>query len=695
MNMDKVFNKLRRYNRSNYVQLVFCLGFAVLLITSYAATLFSPTVQKVLPPGGDSRKQIYMIFAIALIGCLMFAIYATGLFFKYKSRETGVFLALGASKRVLAKTFYKELAKIWAACSFCGIILGNITSFVVWQLFRLLVIDTEQMAYQFALTGSIIGVLFALALGLCILVMACVFMKRSNLMDILNDQRKNEPIQEVTKFYGLTGLVMTVVGLLLGYVVPSITANNFNMQMPAIWSATYLISIVGIYRLVTYLISHHERGRRPQKYYKNIIPFSMMKSQGKQTVRNMCVMALLVLASLFALFYVPMNSTMFWDIDDSPVDFSIPYPASINQVDQADIQRLADEHDVEVTNYTEVNFPQLLISGIERDWTDDGELIEDYHEKFKYGEFISATEYEKITGEKLTVPQGGYYTVVNGPEGFWSKFDDMDQVTNPVTDETFKLSFAGSQLNRQLYFAGAPRYVLNDTDFAQIAADLPVEHQLKQVMFNVTESDAKQAFAQAVFSEFIAKAPAEMARVTGYDDYQAEQAQLTNESHDGDMPIELYPDNPDLMSYWKYYPTIKTIVKQNFLRDQAVFFLLFIYVATICLAAVGIIAYTRSITIAINNRQLFDDLTKLGANNQYIRRTINSQLTKIFVYPTVIGAVAMLLFTVLIFWGNDRTIVGSERIAFGIDVLITGVVCIYIFLIYRYSYKRMRKLLQV
>ena len=46
-----------------------------------------------LPEGGDSG-QVMMIFALAVIGCAVFATCVVGLFFWQKSRETGVFLAL-------------------------------------------------------------------------------------------------------------------------------------------------------------------------------------------------------------------------------------------------------------------------------------------------------------------------------------------------------------------------------------------------------------------------------------------------------------------------------------------------------------------------------------------------------------------------------------------------------------------------
>ena len=95
----QVYASLRRRSRGQYALLGGCSFFSVLLITAYACMMRSPTILTVLPEGGDSRKQIMMIFVLAVIGCAVFTTYAAGLFFRQKSRETGIFLALGASRK--------------------------------------------------------------------------------------------------------------------------------------------------------------------------------------------------------------------------------------------------------------------------------------------------------------------------------------------------------------------------------------------------------------------------------------------------------------------------------------------------------------------------------------------------------------------------------------------------------------------
>ena len=104
MTLSKIWEKLRKKNKNQYRQLLFCVGFAMMLITSYLMMLMSPLIQQTLPEGGDSRKQVYMIFALAAVGCIVFVSYAAGLFLRYKSRETGVLLALGADKKACGQS---------------------------------------------------------------------------------------------------------------------------------------------------------------------------------------------------------------------------------------------------------------------------------------------------------------------------------------------------------------------------------------------------------------------------------------------------------------------------------------------------------------------------------------------------------------------------------------------------------------
>lgn len=109
MTMNQLERKLQKADQKQSFLYLFCNFVSLLLITAYAAMMFSPTVLRILPEGGDSRKQVTMIFALALFGCVVFTVYASGLFFRKKSRQLGTLMALGASRKRLAPGLFCEV----------------------------------------------------------------------------------------------------------------------------------------------------------------------------------------------------------------------------------------------------------------------------------------------------------------------------------------------------------------------------------------------------------------------------------------------------------------------------------------------------------------------------------------------------------------------------------------------------------
>ena len=63
---SQVTAALRRKSLGQYALLTLCCFVSVLLITAYASMMGSPTVLSVFPEGGDSRKQMTMIFETGL-----------------------------------------------------------------------------------------------------------------------------------------------------------------------------------------------------------------------------------------------------------------------------------------------------------------------------------------------------------------------------------------------------------------------------------------------------------------------------------------------------------------------------------------------------------------------------------------------------------------------------------------------------
>ena len=245
-NLSQIFRELRRKNIRHYALLAGCCFFSVLLITAYVCMMRSPTVLNVLPEGGDSRKQVMMIFVLAVLGCGVFTTYASGLFFRHKSRETGIFMALGTSKKQIRTQMTKELAFISLASCASGAVLGAPLAWGLWQIFRLFVVDTQEMSLAFDPQAYLFALAFSAFVILMLFFMLSRFIRRTNIIDVVNEARKSEPIKDVPRWYGPVGIILIIVGALLGYLTPTFCIRVLQWYPPeGLTSITYLTALIG------------------------------------------------------------------------------------------------------------------------------------------------------------------------------------------------------------------------------------------------------------------------------------------------------------------------------------------------------------------------------------------------------------------------------------------------------------------
>ena len=123
--------------------------------------------------------------------------------------------------------------------------------------------------------------------------------------------------------------------------------------------------------------------------------------------------------------------------------------------------------------------------------------------------------------------------------------------------------------------------------------------------------------------------------------------------------------------------------------------MLCMYICIIALAAIGVMTYVRSISVATDNKGIFESLTKLGADHAYQRMILKKQLAKIFLYPGIVGCGAGFLFSFMMDYTNDGGITAIEIKALGILLLLIAVFCFVLFSVYRVSLKKAGKIVNL
>ncbi len=701
---SQVYARLRRKGWGRYALLAGCCFFSVLLITAYVSMMRAPTVLSVLPEGGDSRKQVMMIFVLAVVGCAVFTTYAAGLFFRQKSRETGVFLALGASRAQLGRELRRDLAVIALVSCAAGALLGSPLAWALWSLFRLFLVDSQEMVLSFDPEAYIYALAFAAYVTGMLFFLGGRSIRKTNIMDVVQESHKSEPIRAVPRWYGPVGIGLLALGGFCGYIAPSVFVRGLHWYPPeGLTAVFYLPALAGLYMLLLHTVVNGW-GRRHK--YRDLISTSMMRFQGRQTVRNMLVMTVLIAGAYFASFYTPMLGTgAMMSYDARPVDYAYHFRADQDIPVEDEVYALAEEYGVTITSWARQPMARLAVDGTRQVETEGalGATWESvYYQEVGSELFLSESAYNALTGETLDLKRGEIAAIMDATGDGQGVFGgEVSLVTNPFTGQRWPVTMA-EDLRHDILFG---RYVADDADYAEMTAGLPDDWREEMVVFNVEDVDETYAFAKALFYEIVDRSGDEVALDGSWDPilreiYLEEEGEYfmdpgAAEKYGFTPPDYSQRDSSAFRLNWMYMPQFRVLDKADFVTTTAVFLMLFVFIAIVCFAAVVVIAFTRSMTIALTNRQVYDDLRHLGAPGPYLRRAARNQVRRVYLAPAVAGTALILCFYTMILFFNDGRFTIGEIAGLGNCLLLVAAVSALLYGVYRLTCRSARRALRL
>lgn len=697
---SEVYRHLRRKNWRQYALLAGCTFFSVLLITAYACMMRSPTVLTILPEGGDSRKQVMMVFVLAVLGCAVFTTYASGLFFRQKSREIGTFLALGATRHHLKTELSKELALLSLGSCAAGALLGVPLSWGIWQIFRTMIVDTEEMVLRFDAQAYLFALAFSVFVILMLFLMGWRSIRRTNIIDIVQESHKSEPIRAVPRWYGPVGVLLIALGGFLGYFMSSFFVKVLHWYAPSVVDALfYLPALIGLYILLLHTVVNGWGGKKKQ--YRDLISTSMMKFQGRQTVRNMLVMTVLLAGAYFASFYAPMMlSSSGTSVASRPYDYLYHYRCDQDMIGQNDVAQLAQKHNVDITTWVTATGSILGTDGMEHIETESSigvTYTEEYRELLQSATFLPERAYNAITGQKIDLAPGTCANVLDDDGGSsYLSGGDVTHLTNMVTGKTLDVTPAEPLSYTMLLGC----YVLDDRDYEAISAGLTGQWQEDYVLFNVADVEASFPFAKALFYDIVDHSGPEVEVFDAWDPVARQIAIEETGSYfcdpesleeSGTSSIDYdKPDSTEFRTSWKYMPQFKILDETELVKTMAVFLMLFIFIAIVCFAAVIVISFTRCMTIGMTNARVYDDLRHLGAPRSYLYRSVKGQVSRVFRVPILVGTILIYAFYTLIMYSNGEPmgITPSEASGMITCLGVIAVVSLLLYLVYRFTLKK-------
>ena len=698
--MKELEARLRRTDRKQAGLYLLCNFISLMLMTAYSALMFSPTVLNIFPEGGDSLRQLYMIFIMTLFGCTVFTVYAASLFFRKKSRQLGILMALGASRKTLAPGLFREVILLSGSSAFLGILAGFPFIMILWKLFRFFIVDNQYMVLNLDFSCLWIPLVFALLVLFCACLLAFVYLRKTDIMDVIQEEHQNEPVRELGLWCGPVGIILLIGGAMLGYNFPTFYRDLTHRFPSALLKVLcYSPVFAGLYMIMLHTVVNGWRFRRKNPW-KNIVARSMMKFQGKQTVNSLLVTTVLIAGGCFGIFYLPMLGTgTSMTIEQREYDYSWFWPSDQTLPSEEEIQTLAKEHKFQIVDWKECPYLSLAVDSNMMIDNDDGSFSWKYYEIASEGHFLSESDFNKISGQNLSVEPGEYYAVTNREETSYRIVDNSTRFTNMTTREVLPVSFKGFVHFEQLgaLYVG----ILDDGDFQKISQGLTPKWHGTMAFFN-SEGKDSHPFARAFYEKIVASFdddsistglydPVEYLMTEGYtNDYFGTSYRNADERLDRSQL-----DSADFRMFWNYMPQFRVLDSTEQLNTFSVFMMTFLFIGIVCFTAALVISYTRCQTLALNNAYVFYDLKRLGASPEYLSRELRRQAGPVFKIPAVVGMSCMVLLYGMMLYANDNRYTQSEIAGFLVCLEVIAVIALLFYAVFLKTLSGLRRQLEI
>ena len=698
--MKELEARLRRTDRKQAGLYLLCNFISLMLMTAYSALMFSPTVLNIFPEGGDSLRQLYMIFIMTLFGCTVFTVYAASLFFRKKSRQLGILMALGASRKTLAPGLFREVILLSGSSAFLGILAGFPFIMILWKLFRFFIVDNQYMVLNLDFSCLWIPLVFALLVLFCACLLAFVYLRKTDILDVIQEEHQNEPVRELGLWCGPVGIILLIGGAMLGYNFPTFYRDLTHRFPSALLKVLcYSPVFAGLYMIMLHTVVNGWRFRRKNPW-KNIVARSMMKFQGKQTVNSLLVTTVLIAGGCFGIFYLPMLGTgTSMTIEQREYDYSWFWPSDQTLPSEEEIQTLAKEHKVQIVDWKECPYLSLAVDSNMMIDNDDGSFSWKYYEIASEGHFLSESDFNKISGQNLSVEPGEYYAVTNREETSYRIVDNSTRFTNMTTREVLPVSFKGFVHFEQL--GALDVGILDDGDFQKISQGLTPKWQGTMAFFN-SEGKDSHPFARAFYEKIVASFdddsistglydPVEYLMTEGYtNDYFGTSYRNADERLDRSQL-----DSADFRMFWNYMPQFRVLDSTEQLNTFSVFMMTFLFIGIVCFTAALVISYTRCQTLALNNAYVFYDLKRLGASPEYLSRELRRQAGPVFKIPAVVGMSCMVLLYGMMLYANDNRYTQSEIAGFLVCLEVIAVIALLFYAVFLKTLSGLRRQLEI
>lgn len=553
-------------------------------------------------------------YAVIFISCIIVFViaylinYTMKFMFSKRSKEFGTYILLGIEKKNINKMFLLEnivLGLISFLISFfVGIILGNIGSAIVMNLFEM----PYKIKLSVTLTPVLLSTLYFILIYLFTLFRSSRRMKKMKIHDLLYLEKRNEKkLWKKKNNRNILFIVFVILGILGLYLCDYAFKNADNPGMMSYLGISILLLIISIYGITFTLgdfILTMIKKKKKIKYTKDNL-FVARNFEAKSRTMGL---TLGTLSLLITLTLVSMNTAFIMkDAYENNIEQQAPYDIIV----------------------------EGMYSDVEESWTGK----QDNRKK--------ATEYIDYIHKNYEIEDNLHYQILTQKSHQVAKYI-KDIGNNGLYDYDTYLKV--SDYNKLLKMLGEKPITLKENEYL-VTGDKTVSKYLKEIKtvnptitINETELSLKNTTTKnfrlgwSTGNSFLIVIPDNLIKnmqvVTEL--YAVNTKEETMEQDDKNFrKLGLY-EYKDGDTYYAYFPvTIKGYYESSNKTAMTIFSFSLLYISIIFITVVGTILSIQTLSDSNKNKYQYTMLNKLGVEKQKIRKTIRKQILCNFIFPLV------------------------------------------------------------
>lgn len=562
----------------------------------------------------DTMATILSVMSVVVSFILGFLIvYASRFFIRKRKKEFGVYMTLGMHKSDISKILFLETLMIGFISLGVGLIIGiGLSQFMSLFVANMFKANMDKFVFVISKNAIVKTILYFLLMYIVVMIMNIIVIGKSQLIDLLSAHQKREKLKLKNPIVCL--IIFAVACVMLAYAYYNVTAGRDNLTTEAYVLEQIVFGIVGtffIFWSISGLVLMMLK-KVPSIYNKKLNSFVICEV-GNQ-INTTVIAGGIICLLLFSTICILSSCFTAKSYKEKYVEKLAPISMSLskNVEDSYSIQDIFEKQNIDTGSFREI----VDIYTYKTDTVTNKTLLGTYAKEVNFGEefdnekvdIIKLSDYNKAArlygNEQLSLDEDEYIIVAD-LEGSVGIYNNGLKEKNAISIHEFTLYPKYDECKEGFLMMS---YHKNNTGVIVVPDNLPLR-----------ESE--------LFNNY---------RLINYNNEKNEDKEF-KEYMDG---REFYQKlNPKSEAWNEIYAATQSNIYDDSIGASGTLVFVGLYLGIVFMISGAAILALKEMSDAIDSRNKYVILRKIGTNEKEINRALLKQMAVFFGFPLILAVI--------------------------------------------------------